>query len=226
MATQRKKKETTQEIIVSWYTDYCLLHGKKPNSVYEFSKQNGFEEAHFYKHFASFEELESDYFSKMFYYTVDLIKENKEYAQYDSAQKLISFYFTFFEMATANRSFVKFLLEEGKLPVKNITKLKTLRLDFLMFIKTILEAPLKVENEKITNIQNKLVHEGAWLQFASIISFWMRDTSPSFEKTDIYIEKSVKASFDMVYNVPIESIVDFAKFIWKEKIGSGFTYKN
>ncbi|MBP9792558.1 MAG: TetR/AcrR family transcriptional regulator [Flavobacterium sp.] len=226
MATQRKKKETTQEDIVTWYTDYCLSHGKKPNSIYEFSKQNGFEETHFYKYFASFEELESDYFSKMFYYTLDLLKENKEYAQYDSAQKLIGFYFTFMEMATANRSFVKFLLEEGKLPLKNITKLKVLRQDFLAFVKTILEAPLKIENEKITNIQNKLVHEGTWLQFMSIISFWMHDTSASFEKTDIYIEKSVKASFDMVYNVPIESIVDFAKFIWKEKMGSGFTYKN
>lgn len=225
MATQRKKKETTQEDIVTWYTDYCLSLGKKPNSVYEFSKQHGFEETHFYKYFASFEELESDYFSKMFYYTLDLVKENKEYAQYDSAQKLIGFYFTFMEMATANRSFVKFLLEEGKLPLKNITKLKVLRQDFLAFVKTILEAPLKIENEKITNIQNKLVHEGAWLQFMSIISFWMHDTSASFEKTDIYIEKSVKASFDMVYNVPIESIVDFAKFIWKEKMGSGFTYK-
>lgn len=225
MATQRKKKEITDEQIVNWYTDYCLTHGKKPMTIYEFTKENAIEEVHFYKYFTSFEALESDYFSKMFYYTVDLLKQNKDYANYDSAQKLISFYFTFFEMATANRSFVKFLLEEGKLPIRNIQILKTLRYDFLMFVQTILEAPLKVENEKITNIQNKLVHEGAWLQFLSIISFWLHDASPSFEKTDIYIEKTVKASFDMVYNVPIESIIDFAKFIWKEKMGAGFTYK-
>lgn len=225
MATQRKKKEITHEQIVADYTDYCLTHGKRPNSVYEFTKQNAFEEVHFYKYFTSFEALESDYFSKMFYYTVDLLQENKEYANYDSAQKLISFYFTFFEMATANRSFVKFLLEDGTFPIQNIKKLKALRLEFLMFVKTILEAPLKIENEKITNIQNKLVHEGAWLQFLAILRFWLEDASPSFEKTDIYIEKSVKASFDMVYNVPIESIVDFAKFLWKEKGNMPFANK-
>jgi hypothetical protein len=225
MATQKKKKEITEDQIVTLYTDYCLVHGKKPNSVYEFSKQNEFEEAHFYKFFSSFESLESHYFSKMFHYTLELLAENKEYTNYDSAQKLTSFYFTFFEMATANRSFVKYLLENGSMPLKNIVKLKQLRLDFLQYIKSILEAPLKIENEKIANFQNKLVHEGAWIQFLSIIGFWIKDTSLNFEKTDIYIEKSVKASFDMVYNVPIESIIDFGKFIWKEKMGDAFTSK-
>ena len=88
-----------------------------------------------------------------------------------------------------------------------------------------MEAPLKLDNEKIKSLQNKLVAEGAWIQFLSIIGFWLKDTSPNFEKTDIYIEKSVKAAFDMVYNVPVESIIDFGKFIWKEKMGDAFTSK-
>ncbi|ESU26722.1 hypothetical protein FSS13T_08860 [Flavobacterium saliperosum S13] len=223
MATQRKKKNITDEQIVTWYTDFCMTNGKKPSSVYEFSKQNAFEETDFYKHFSSFESLESEYFSKMFHYTLELLAENKEYLEYDPAQKLTSFYFTFFEMATANRSFVKYLLEDGTLPLKNILKLKQLRLDFLNYVKTVLDAPLKLDNEKIKSLQNKLVAEGAWIQFLSIIGFWLKDTSPNFEKTDIYIEKSVKAAFDMVYNVPVESIIDFGKFIWKEKMGDAFT---
>lgn len=225
MAAQRKKKSITDEQIVSWYTDFCLTNGKKPSSVYEFSKLNAFEETDFYKHFSSFESLESAYFSKMFQYTLELLTENEDYAEYDPAQKLTSFYFTFFEMATANRSFVKFLLENGTVPLKNIVKLKQLRLDFLSYVKTVLEAPLKLDNEKIKSLQNKLVAEGAWIQFLSIIGFWLKDTSPNFEKTDIYIEKSVKAAFDMVYNVPVESIIDFGKFIWKEKMGDAFTSK-
>ena len=225
MAAQRKKKSITDEQIVSWYTDFCLVNRKKPNSVYEFSKLNAFEESDFYKHFSSFESLESDYFSKMFQYTLELLAENKDYEDYDPAQKLTSFYFTFFEMATANRSFLKFLLENGTVPLKNIVKLKQLRLDFLSYVKTVLEAPLKLDNEKIKSLQNKLVAEGAWIQFLSIIGFWLKDTSPNFEKTDIYIEKSVKAAFDMVYNVPVESIIDFGKFIWKEKMGDAFTSK-
>ena len=50
------------------------------------------------------------------------------------------------------------------------------------------------------------------------LKFWLDDTSPSFEKTDIYIEKSVKASFELMNTAPLESLIDFGKFIFKEKI--------
>jgi len=48
----------------------------------------------------------------------------------------------------------------------------------------------------------------------------MEDSSPSFEKTDIYIEKSVKVSFELIDITPIDSLIDFGKFIFKEKINS------
>lgn len=217
------KKKTTiidQESIVSFYTDYCLSNGKKPISVYDFAKKNEFEEQEFYKFFSSFEQLENHYFSIMFNITLEVVMANKEYSDYDASQKLSSFYFTFFEMATANRSFVKYLLENEKMPLKNVAKLKELRSVFLSYIKTILEAPMKSEVRRIENIQNRIIHEGAWLQFMSIMAYWLKDISPGFEKTDVFIEKSVKASFDLVYNVPIDSIVDFGKFIWKEGTAS------
>lgn len=217
---KKKAIEINKETIVNFYTDYVLTHGKKPNSIYEFAKNNGMEEAEFYKFFASFEVLEEHFFSDMMHYTLELLDKNSDYENYNSAQKLSCFYFTFFEVATANRSFVMQLLKQDKMPLKNLMKLKSLRKDFLSYVKTVLETPYKIDNQKINNIQNRVVHEGAWLQFMSILKYWMEDTSVNFEKTDVFIEKSVKASFDMVYNVPIESILDFGKFIWKEKFGN------
>lgn len=215
---KQKVKSVSDENIIEYYTDYVLVNGKKPNSVYEFAKNNSFEEVDFYKFYASFEALEEQYFSNMFQYTYDLIYKSKEFGDYDASQKLSTFYFTFIEMASLNRSFVKFLLEQGKMPLKNISKLKLLRHDFKNFVKAILETPIKTDIEKIASIQNRLVHEGAWIQFLSIIKYWLDDTSKGFEKTDVFIEKSIKASFDIVYNVPIESIIDFGKFLWKEKM--------
>ena len=46
----------------------------------------------------------------------------------------------------------------------------------------------------------------------------MDDRSPSFEKTDLVIEKSVRAIFDVFETTPLESLVDFGKFMWKEKM--------
>ena len=50
------------------------------------------------------------------------------------------------------------------------------------------------------------------------MKFWMDDTSASFEKTDIFIEKSVNTSFDVLNVIPLKSIIDFGKFIFKEKV--------
>ncbi|MCL9809370.1 TetR family transcriptional regulator C-terminal domain-containing protein [Flavobacterium luminosum] len=217
--------EINKDAIVSIYTDYVLTHGKKPNSIYEFAKNNSMEEAEFYKYFASFEALEEQFFSDMLHYTLEMLSNSSDYEHYDASQKLSCFYFTFFEVATANRSFVMHLLQQESMPLKNLMKLKSLRKDFLSYVKTVLDTPYKIENQRITDIQNRVVHEGAWLQFMSILKYWMEDTSASFEKTDVFIEKSVKASFDMVYNVPVESILDFGKFIWKEKFGNFKTSK-
>lgn len=217
---KKKSIEINKDAFVSIYSDYVLTNGKRPHSVYEFAKNNGMEETDFYKFFASFEALEEQFFSDMLHYTLELLSNTSEYNHYDAAQKLSCFYFTFFEVATANRSFVMYLLQQEKMPLKNLMKLKSLRKDFLSYAKTVLDTPFKVENQKIVDIQNRVVHEGAWLQFLSILNYWMKDNSPSFEKTDVFIEKSVKASFDVVYNVPIESILDFGKFIWKERFGN------
>lgn len=50
------------------------------------------------------------------------------------------------------------------------------------------------------------------------LKFWMDDSSASFEKTDIFIEKSVKLSSELMNTAPLESLIDFGKFLFKEKI--------
>lgn len=220
----KKKTAITEEKIIEFYTDYCLTHNKMPDSVYQFSKESQFEESLFYTFFSSFEELEEQYFAAMFDHTIEVMHRNSDYAGYDSAQKLTTFYFTFFELASANRSFVLHLLKKGRFPLRNLVKLKLLRSRYIAFVNDILETPIQIEHQKVAGFQSRLLNEAAWLQFLSIISFWITDSSLRFEKTDIFIEKSVKASFDLVYNVPVQSLIDFGKFVWKEK--GPISYRN
>jgi hypothetical protein len=44
----------------------------------------------------------------------------------------------------------------------------------------------------------------------------MEDKSPGFEKTDMAIEKSVQTVFELFDNTPLDRIIDFGKFLWKE----------
>jgi hypothetical protein len=203
--------------IISHYSDYCLMNGKRPDSVYKFAKENGFEESHFYQFFGSFDALEQQYFAEMFVHTLEIMEQSPAYASYNGTEKMSAFYFTFFELATANRSFIIYTMEEGGNRLRNLVKLKELRKLFVQYAETVLEKPFKVEGDKVNRIQDKAIREGAWMQFLSIFNFWKQDTSPGFEKTDIFIEKSVKASSDLIYNSPLQSLVDLGKFVWKEK---------
>ena len=216
MATKKIKAPTKSDIITK-YTDYCLMNGSSPATVYKFAKDNGFEEADFYAFFSSFEMLEHQYFTEMFNYTLEMLEQSPNYAAYDGTQKLSAFYFTFFELSTANRSFIMYLMGDGNSRMRNLLKLKELRKVFTDYADEVLEKPLNVDNERADKAQGKALKEAAWLQFLSIFKFWMDDVSPSFEKTDIFIEKSVKASSDLVYNTPLQSLFDLGKFIWKEK---------
>ena len=58
--------------------------------------------------------------------------------------------------------------------------------------------------------------EALWLHLVSAIDFWKKDTSPDFEKTDIFIEKTVDTGFELMDNEPLRKVFDLGKFLWKE----------
>lgn len=213
----KKNIIVSRTTVISQYSDYCLMNGKRPDSVYKFAKENGFDESKFYQFFASFEALEHQYFVEMFNHTLETLQSSPAYASYGGTEKLSAFYFTFFELATANRSFIMFVMKEGGHELRNIAKLKELRREFLHYAQAVLDKPFKLEEKRAAMLQDNAIREGAWIQFLTIFKFWMQDTSPGFEKTDVFIEKSVKASSDLVYNTPLQSLADLGKFIWKEK---------
>ena len=77
---------------------------------------------------------------------------------------------------------------------------------------------LDLKQEKLEEIKQKSLSELSWQQLLFTIDFWMDDASPSFEKTDIFIEKSVKTSFELMNVTPLKSLLDLGKFFVKEKI--------
>ena len=211
-----KKKNISQEKIVEWYMNTMLVSGK-PNSIYSFAQENNFEEANFYKHFSSFESLEKSIFGIFAKETIHLLHKTEAYKQYSSKEKLLSFYYTFFELLTANRSYVLLQLKEIKSDLSQLMVLKELRKEFIHFVNEISLEKIDFKNERINKIQDKTISESYWIQLLMVMKFWKDDESSNFEKTDVFIEKSIKASFDIQQIAPIKSVIDLAKFLWKEK---------
>ena len=213
-----KKNTPTQNSLIELYMAYVLEHNHAPKSVYAFAKSNGFEESEFYTFFANFDSLENTIFSLFFTNTLETLESSKDYPTYDSRNQLLSFYFTFFENLTANRSYVVYALNENCNKLENLRKLKGLRSKFLDYIDRLDIEVLQIKNKQLELLKDGIVQESYWVQLMMTLKFWLDDTSTSFDKTDIFIEKSINASFDLISISPLKSIVDLGKFLFKEKI--------
>ncbi|MFY7810215.1 MAG: TetR family transcriptional regulator C-terminal domain-containing protein [Flavobacterium sp.] len=213
-----KKTEITLDKILKEYSNYVLEHLEKPKSVYQFAKQLKIEEAQFYEFFSSFEAIEKQYFKILFQKTIEVVVKTEEFESYDAKTKLLSLYYTFFGNLTQNRSLVLYLLENEKNLINISKKLYILKEDFVSYFKTLDIQPLDFKNETANRYQNEAVSSIAWTHFLATVNFWLQDTSSSFEKTDIFIEKSVATSFDLLEITPLKNILDFGKFLWKEKV--------
>lgn len=218
MAT--KKSTITKDKIVSLYMNYVLEHNEKPKTVFHFSKQNAISETDFYNFFGTLESVEKEIFKMFYENTIQLIEKDKQYDSYDMRSKLLSFNFTFFELLTANRSYVLFALKEEKNQLKSLMQLSSLRSHYKEFVSGIISEDLLIKQEQIQNIQEKAMQESFWVQLLLTMKFWLDDSSPALEKTDLYIEKSINTAFELMNAFPLDSLFDFGKFLFKEKIYS------
>lgn len=213
-----KKTKINKENLVALFMDAVLDHNEVPQSVYSFAKMNHFEESEFYRFFGSFEALEAAIYELFFEKTMKTLDKSKEYKDYDAMNQLLSFYFTFFGNLTANRSYVSKSLQMEMGGLNQMKKLKTLRKKFLNFIDELDLGVIDIKNKRIDDIKDTVVNESYWIQMLVTLKFWLDDDSADFEKTDLFIEKSIAASFELANTKPLKSVVDFGKFLFKEKI--------
>ena len=211
------KSKITEDKIIGLFMESVLEHEKVPSSVFKFCKEHDIKEDEFYGFFGSFESLQQIIWNKFFDNSYGLMQKNKQYASMTNEEKMLTFFFTFFENLTLNRSYVLFIMKEHKYSLEGLMQLKGLRKKFKDFASTLIEERNDEKQHKIFKYNAPLFAEGAWLQFLFVLKFWMEDGSPGLEKTDIAIEKSVTTVFQIFESTPLEKIVDFGKFLYKEK---------
>ena len=217
MAAKIKAKKITDDLVISMYMDYVLEHEVVPKSVYKFCKANSIDESEFYQNFGSVEGVQKAIWKKFYANTEGLIAKNTEYDSFSNKDKMLTFFYSFFELLTLNRSYVLFILHKDKTLQQNMDQLKGLRKHVKGFASELIENGNANKTLKITKHSPKVFSEAAWLQFVFILKFWMDDDSAGFEKTDLAIEKSITTVFDIFDNTPLDNIIDFGKFLFKEK---------
>ncbi len=221
MATTKKatiKKEMIDDNkIIYHFMNEVLETNQEPKNVYVFCKNHNISETDFYSFFGSFDALKQEIWVKFFENAINTIEKDVAYEGYLDKDKLLSLYFTLFEIMTLNRTYVKFSLQENKEGLKNLKYLKKFRNQFKEFIVGIIRQSATSGSEKFLKVSEPVFSEGAWIQFLFLLKFWIDDTSKSFEKTDVLIEKSVNTVVGLLETKHLENLFDLGKFLWKEK---------
>lgn len=214
----KKEIPITEEKIFELYADYILSHGEHPKSIYQFAKENKFEEQKFYDFFTSFDQLEKQILVKLFSKSLELVNEVNNADGMTSKEKLLNVYYIFFENLTMNRSLVMMILGNQKLPLsKNLLSLKKIHQEYIKTLDFSSWEILENAKENIKNTHEQIRENVLWLHLVSVIEFWKNDSSPAFEKTDIFIEKTIDTGFEFMDNEPLRKVFDLGKFLWKEK---------
>jgi len=109
-----RKKNIEKQDVYTFYMDYYLENGEAPKTVYQLAKAYNFKEADFYNYFGTIESVQKSIFKSFFDQTITLLHKSEDYAHFDGRNKLLSFYYTFFEILTANRSFALTILKKDQ----------------------------------------------------------------------------------------------------------------
>ena len=215
--TSSKKEIIDDDKIISYFMTDVLETNEEPKNIYTFCTKHNIDESQFYSFFGSFESLKETIWLKFFENAIAAMSKDSKIESYSNKEKLLTLYFTLFEILTLNRTYVLFYLKENKEGLKNLKSLKQFRNHFKEYIVSIINSNETMVSGRINKVTEPVFSEGAWIQFLFLLKFWIDDTSKSFEKTDVLIEKSVNTVVDLLDTKQLENLFDLGKFLWKEK---------
>lgn len=206
------------EKIKQSYIEFFLENGMQPPSVYSFTKKLKMKEVDFYDHYNSFELLESDIWLGFLKETIIKIESDSVYSTYTVREKLLAFYYTWIEILKNNRSYTSQtwrLIDKRKL--KTPVFMTDLKVGFKEYARDLVMEGKESQEVTPRRFLDDRYPDAFWLQFLMILDFWVKDKSRGFENTDAMIEKSVNTSFDLMGSTALDSVLDFAKFMYRNR---------
>ena len=201
----------SKEKIVSFYLDHLLDQGKPPVSVYKLCKETGISEADFYRQYSSLRDIERQYARDLVQKTIEAVSGDEEYSQYSVREKLLAFYFTFFEQALSFRSYLQVRFANVQ-PGREPGFLKDFKRTFLDFAQELIQQGYEEKSVVQRPLVSGRFKDILYAQFLLLIRYYVEDDSQQFQDTDAYIEKTVKLFFELAGTTPIDTAFDLARF--------------
>jgi hypothetical protein len=209
----------TRDRILSAFSEHLREHGKHPETVFAFCKQLEIPERDFFREFASFEVVESQYWENLVGHVVHGVEAGVEWHEFGAKQRLLAFLYAFCEAALDHRS----LMLSRLAPLGPLSKppfLKGFERRFRAFAKDVLEHGVAGAEVAERGRLASLYPDALYTHFRGVIDFYLKDDSQNYERTDAFIEKTVAVAFDLIRTQVVDSALDLARFLIPCREGS------
>lgn len=204
----------TQQEIIQQFVELSVQRKQIP-SLIRFSNWTGLDISLLRSFFANTDELQSAIWEELFVRTYNALQEDEDYPHYAAYEKLLSFHFTFVQVANDYREFLAMKLAKMgpiKWESKDMRKLKQI---FLQFVKEVSEEGKTTGEIPTRMFVGDYINRLTWFQLLYVLHFWARDTSEMYGQTDAAVEKSTQWVFEILGRNVVDTSLDFGKFFFQ-----------
>ncbi len=201
----------SRDQIVDAFLEHWKKSGRYPDSVIALCDRAGIGEGEFFAMFPNLEAVESAHWVRALDGVIARVEASDEWLGFTAKQRLLAFLFAFVEDALGFRSTL-LLRFDGIRPFENPSVLKKFEGRFKSFADEILLRGMETGEIAERGPLAKVYPAGVYLHFRSVISYYLRDDSDRFERTDAFIEKTVHLAFDVVGRSALDSAADLVRF--------------
>ena len=192
------------------FRDHMSRHGHPPASVLALCEPLGLGERDFYTEFGSIESLESAFWEDLFTKILAAVQSGVEWEGFGSRQRMLAFFYAFLEKSLDVRTVLLFRFRNLS-PISTPEWLRGMERRFKEWAAELVAAGSSsgeiVERGRLTG----LYPAAMYLLLRSVIDFHVKDTSPRYERSAAFVEKSVNLAFDLMRTQAIDSAFDLLR---------------
>jgi hypothetical protein len=204
--------------ILEAYIRYLGGHGQPPVTVTRFCQDNGFDEISFFKEFASFDALEGAFWGGIVSDVMEAVEAGTEWNGFAARERYLAFLYAFIEQSLNHRSMLLLRLK-GVSPFTRLPALRKMEVRFKEFADTVVSHGFSTGEIADRGLLRSFYPNALYMHFRGVIQFNLQDDSEGYERTDLYIEKTVKLVFELIRSQPIDSAFDLGKFLFRGATG-------
>jgi hypothetical protein len=221
------------------FMDFCSQRQEIPTALTDFLTAQEYDERSLLRFYGSVLELEQGCFLRLFDMTLELLSRDSAYVDYVLQEQTLAFYYTFFELLTANQDYFRLSLRTQTgiwgsplqpivkafnqnlllLPVLSpaaLPKLNRLKKALVPHLQSLHE-PYYADLLPLRKMQKQFLGEAIWVQFLSFLNYWLHDSSPEHERLDVLIERSLAASYEILSLVQMRQVQNLFRFWLQEQ---------